>query len=240
MKFKKHIPTMFALAAMMTLGAALYVNVKTTHNEVVAYGNQVLENFEPYTALHIFLSVSRVMIDYREECNLGDLLYVNMDPLVYVKTEHATEIRVFMNENCDSCVLSFSSGMTETYYPNYHGTEVFVNLRNYLEPAQNIVNICATVYQGDCSISICEDFIYVISSIENGRVFNFNITNPVTNGKIQFSTDVIGNYEIYSIEGRLLDSGFVSGCEIDVSQLKNGVYLIRIGERTEKIVVNNL
>ena len=76
-----------------------------------------------------------------------------------------------------------------------------------------------------------------IEGIAENHIRSLNFTNPVTNGKLQFDSDVTGNYEIYSIEGRLLDSGFVSGCEIDVSQLKNGVYMIRIGGRTEKFVV---
>ena len=68
---------------------------------------------------------------------------------------------------------------------------------------------------------------------------NLSFTNPVTNGKLQFDSDVTSDYEIYSIDGRLLVSGWVSGSEIDVSQMKQGMYMIRIGERTEKFVVVN-
>ena len=103
------------------------------------------------------------------------------------------------------------------------------------------VDICFTLYRRECSYSLCEEFYYcVLGGINNVQSENLSFANPVTNGKLQFESDVTGNYEIYSIEGRMLDSGFVSGCEIDVSQLKNGVYMIKIGGRTEKFVVNNL
>ncbi|MBR5983173.1 MAG: T9SS type A sorting domain-containing protein, partial [Bacteroidales bacterium] len=120
---------------------------------------------------------------------------------------------------------------------------IFVDFRTYLgDIPSELLNVCVTAYRGDCSVSDCEEFLYHYwqnSGIDSIGVDGFNFTNPVTNGKLQFDSDVTGNYEIFSLEGRLLDCGFVSGCEIDVSQLKNGVYMIRIGEKTEKFVVNN-
>ena len=47
MKFKKHIPTLIALTAVLTLGVSLYVNHHKVHTEVDA--TPVTENFAPYT-----------------------------------------------------------------------------------------------------------------------------------------------------------------------------------------------
>ena len=47
MRIKKHIPTIIALTAVLTLGVSLYTNINKTHTETDAA--QVNENFAPYT-----------------------------------------------------------------------------------------------------------------------------------------------------------------------------------------------
>ena len=181
------------------------------------------------------------------ECNMDESLYAYYELMVLTKTLGADVVNVHMTANIDSCTLSSSNGVSYTLLPNYlepsyEGNSVIFSFSvgDILDYSNDTVNICVTIYRDNCSYSRCEDFYYcVLGGIDNVQSENLSFTNPVTNGKLQFDSDVTGNYEIYSIEGRLLDSGFVSGCEIDVSQLKNGVYMIRIGEKTEKFVVAN-
>ena len=113
----------------------------------------------------------------------------------------------------------------------------YIYLGDFLEEANVNVSLCATVYRDGCSVTTCEETYYALSGIDDIQSENLPFANPVTNGKLQFDSDVTGNYEIYSIEGRLLDSGFVSGNEIDVSQLKQGMYLLRINGVGYKVVV---
>ena len=215
-------------------------------NEGYSY---VPENFESFTALHIFLSVSRVLIDNREECNLNELLYVKFEamPMLCKDMMPNNKATISITADFDSCVCDFGNGVSHTFLPNDEEVSnegIYVDFKQYLgNIPSELLNVCITAYRGDCSVSDCEEFLYdysvVIGGIADNLIRSLNFTNPVTNGKLQFDSDVIGDYEIYSIEGRLLDSGYVSGSEIDVLQLKNGMYMIRIGERTEKFVVAN-
>lgn len=211
-------------------------------NEWYSY---VPENFEPFTTLHIYLSVSRVMIDYREECNLNDLLYVKFEamPMLCKDMMPNNQATISITADFDSCVCDFGNGVSHIFLPNdSDNSEIYVDLRQYLgNIPSELLNVCVTAYRGDCSVSDCEEFLYdysvVIGGIEDNAVESLNFTNPITNGKLQFDSDVTGDYEIYSIEGRLLDSGFVSGNEIDVSQLKQGMYLLKINGVGYKFVV---
>lgn len=179
------------------------------------------------------------------ECNIYESMYIYYEPLVLTKTIGAEVVRVYMPASIDSCELSSSNGVSYTLFPNYldlDGNSVFLYLdvREFLEYSNDTANICLTIYRDNCSFSRCEDFYHcVLGGIDDVQSKNLSFTNPVTNGKLQFDSDVTNDYEIYSIDGRLLVSGWVSGSEIDVSQLKQGMYMIRIGERTEKFVVGN-
>ena len=222
-----------------------YLAAMTFYEAILSNGwySFVPENFEPYTALHIFLSVSRVMIDYREECNLNDLLYVKFEamPMLCKEMMPNNQATISITADFDSCVCDFGNGVSHTFLPD-DGDYIYVDLKQYLgNIPSELLNVCVTAYRGDCSVSDCEKFLYdysvVIGGVTDNLIKSLNFTNPVTNGKLQFDSHVTGNYEIYSIEGRLFYSGYVSGCEIDVSQLKQGMYLLRINEVGYKFVV---
>ena len=233
-----------------------YLAALTFYNAIIYYDgySYAPESFEQFTALHIYVSVEGAIRNNSEECNLNDLLFAKLVPLgIYAKSTDPTyHINIDVSQDFDSCVCDFGNGVSHTFLPNDEevyaengfNNSIYVKFKKYLgDIPSELLNVCATVYRGDCSVTDCKEFLYdysmVIGGIAENLFESLNFTNPVTNGKLQFDSDVTGNYEIYSIEGRLLDSGFVSGSEIDVSQLKQGMYLIRIGERTEKFVVGN-
>ena len=64
MKIRKHIPTLIALTAVLTLGVSLYVNINKAPAEAEAY--QVNENFAPYTYSGSYYS------DHNIDFNAGD------------------------------------------------------------------------------------------------------------------------------------------------------------------------
>ncbi len=64
MRIKKHIPTIIALTAVLTLGVSLYVNINKAPIEAEAY--QVDENFAPYTYSGTYYS------DHNIDFNAGD------------------------------------------------------------------------------------------------------------------------------------------------------------------------
>ena len=64
MRIKKHIPTIIALTAVLTLGASLYVNFKKA--PVEADATQVNENFAPYTYSGTYYT------DHNIDFNAGD------------------------------------------------------------------------------------------------------------------------------------------------------------------------
>ena len=64
MRIKKHIPTIIALTAVLTLGVSLYVNINNSPAEAEAY--QVNENFAPYTYSGTYYS------DHNIDFNAGD------------------------------------------------------------------------------------------------------------------------------------------------------------------------
>ena len=181
---------------------------------------------------------------------MSESLFVYLDPKLMTKTVETNVVDIYLTADFDSCVLDFGNGITHTFFPDdgniyYNGKYGFlgdVSFREFLNSnAYNgDLNVCVTVYRGDCSVTDCEGFIYhywQINGIDDAEANYFGFTNPVTNGKIQFDSDAVGDYEIYSIDGRLLDSGWVSGCVIDVSQLKQGMYLLKINGVGYKFVV---
>ncbi len=179
-----------------------------------------------------------------EECNVYESLFLNFEPILTTKTINAEIISVSLPVDADSCVMSSSTGVTLSYTPDYYELEYYgrykilwVNVGDLFEYENHYVDICATVYRNGCSVTKCEEVYYVLGGIDDAQSENLSFANLVTNGKIQFDLDVTGNYEIYSIEGRLLVSGIVSDCEIDVSQLKQGMYLLRINGVGYKFVV---
>ncbi len=202
------------------------------------------ENIDYNTASNLRFAARHAAGNW-SECNIYESMYIYYEPLVLTKTIGAEVVRVYMPASIDSCVLSSSNGVSYTFFPNYldlDGNSVFLYLdvREFLEYSNDTANICLTIYRDNCSFSRCEDFYHcVLGGIDDVQSENLSFTNPVTNGKIQFGMDVVGDYEIYSMDGRLLVNGLVSGSEIDVSQLKQGMYMIRIGEWTEKFVVGN-
>ena len=225
---------------------------KTIYYGKYAYGDYASYrpdgiDFQNY--VHMYMAISGVISNNSEECNLNDMLFVKLVHLgTYAKSAVATHhADIKISHDFDSCVCDFGNGVSHTFLPNDEEVSndgIYVNFTTYLgNIPSELLNVCVTAYRGDCCVSDCEEFLYDysvgIEGIAENHIRSLNFTNPVTNGKLQFDSDVTGDYEIYSIEGRLLVSGFVSGCEIDVSQLKNGMYMIRIGERTEKFVVAN-
>ena len=209
------------------------------------------ENMDLMTSYNIERAASNAVTNNWVECNMSESLFVYLDPKLMTKTVETNVADIYLTADFDSCVLDFGNGITHTFFPDddyiYYNEKYgffYVSFRWFLNSnAYNgDLNVCVTVYRGDCNVTDCEEFIYhywQIDGIDDAETNYFGFVNPVTNGKLQFSTDVVGDYEIYSIEGRLLDSGYVSDSEIDVSQLKQGMYMIRIGERTEKFVVAN-
>ena len=60
--------------------------------------------------------------------------------------------------------------------------------------------------------------------------------NPVKN-KLYFENNMIGlNYKIYTVSGKLVQSGIVNHSSIDVTLLGKGVYFLKINNKTEKII----
>ncbi len=201
------------------------------------------ENIDWNVANLLHYAVQNAVYSNWSECNMDESLYVYFDVWIPTKTIGADYVQVYTPANIDSCVLTSSNGISYTFLPYDLDTwmgyaHLTISVRDFLEYSNDTANICVTIYRNNCSFSRCEDFYYcVLGGINNAQSENLSFTNPVTNGKLQFDSDVIGNYEIYSIEGRLLVSGFVSGCEIDVSQLKLGMYLLRINGVGYKFVV---
>lgn len=179
------------------------------------------------------------------ECNINELLFLYFEPQYITKAIGATCIGVNLTFDFDSCVFSSSSGVSYVVLPeetnNYTNGKYrtfYFWIENFLENQNDTVSISATVWRRGCSYTLSEEFYYcVLGGINNIQSENLSFTNPVTNGKLQFDSDVTGNYEIYSIEGRLLVSGFVSSSEIDVSQLKQEMYVLRINGVGYKFVV---
>ncbi|MBR6067733.1 MAG: T9SS type A sorting domain-containing protein [Bacteroidales bacterium] len=204
------------------------------------------ENLDGNTINKLFSASSNAVNSNWSECNMTESLFVNLEGDFFTKSGFSDRVTAYLTVDFDSCVVE-CGGVTHTYTQDYYdgisdqgGYKMFyIYLGDFLEEANVNVSLCATVYRDGCSVTTCEKTYYALSGINNAQSDNLSFSNPVTNGKLQFDSDLVGNYEIYSIEGRLLVSGFVSGCEIDVSQLKPGMYLIRIGERTEKFVVGN-
>lgn len=208
------------------------------------------ENMDWNTSYNIERAASNAVTNNWVECNMSESLFVYLDPKLMTKTVETNVVDIYLTADFDSCVLDFGNGITHTFFPDdgniyYNGKYGFlgdVSFREFLNSnAYNgDLNVCVTVYRGDCSVTDCEGFIYhywQINGIDDAEANYFGFTNPVTNGKIQFDSDAVGDYEIYSIDGRLLDSGWVSGSEIDVLQLKQGMYLLRINGVGYKFVV---
>jgi hypothetical protein len=201
------------------------------------------ENLDGNTINKLFSASSNAVNSNWSECNMDESLYVYFEVMMPAKTIGADYVQVYTPANIDSCVLSSSNGVSYTFLPNdldvWMGyAHLTISVRDFLEYSNDTANICVTIYRDNCSFTRCEDMYYCnLGGIDDAQSENLSFSNPVTNGKLQFDSDVTGNYEIYSIEGRLLDSGFVSGCEIDVSQMKQGMYLLRINGVGYKFVV---
>lgn len=225
------------------LAACTFYNV--LYNLGYYYGIYYLpDNIDEETRYKLVYASYNAVNDNWLECNVYESLFVNFEPILTTKTINASIIMVSLPVDADSCVMSSSAGVTLSFTPDYYDLEYYgryknlwVNVGDLFEHENHYVDICATVYRNGCSVTKCEEVYYVLGGIDDAQSENLSFTNPVTNGKLQFDSDVIGDYEIYSIDGHLLVSGFVSGCVIDVSQLKQGMYLLKINGVGYKFVV---
>ena len=197
--------------------------------------NYIPENIDWNIANLLQYAAQNAMSSNWSECNMDESLYVYFEVMMPAKTIGADYVQVYTPANIDSCVLTSSNGISDTFLPNdldvWMGyAHLTISIRDFLEYSNDTANICVTIYRDNCSFTN-------LGGIDDAQSENLSFTNPVTNGKLQFDSDVTGNYEIYSIEGRLLVSGYVSGSEIDVSQLKQEMYVLRINGVGYKFVV---
>lgn len=197
-----------------------------------------IENWGVETRFYLNYAVENAFYTYSTDCNLGNIMMVSvgLQPGL-CKMEIASAVEV----NCsyaDSCVCTFADMRRVEYEPVGDFT---VDLTMYLDESyeNQPITFYATLYKDGCSMSDCVEFVYVrnTSDVETNGINALSFVNPVVDGKIRFSEEVSGNYEIYSSDGRLLVGGVVSGNEIDVADLKSGMYLLKVGERSGKVVV---
>ncbi len=203
-----------------------------------AEGATFVSNLSADDAAVIQEVASNIVLDSLVTWRIKEDLYLNIEPLYQTKSYETSWLRVTMSNDADSCIVDFGNGMTANLNPATNGE--IITLRDYFgDNYDETYNICFYLYRGNCEhLCECVEVLYVRpSDIEDVANEIVSVANLVRDGKIVFSENVSGNYEIYSLEGRLLLSGNISGTEIEVSQLKAGMYLLKFNEITHKIVV---
>lgn len=124
MRIKKHVPTLFALTAVLTLGVALYVNVNN-RAPIENSAAQVNENFSPYTYTGTYYS------DHNIDFDAGD----GMDGALRIKLKNELKPKGF---------VEYSEGLSEHLQeadedPNNPNNMVMFYTRNSITktPANN-------------------------------------------------------------------------------------------------------
>lgn len=61
--------------------------------------------------------------------------------------------------------------------------------------------------------------------------------NPSNDGSFHIATATSGNYRIYALNGRLLQTGYLEAGENTITDLEAGIYVFKLGEKSVKVVV---
>lgn len=81
---------------------------------------------------------------------------------------------------------------------------------------------------------VTNTFVSIISNVQSNRLLNQIYPNPTT-GILTIKSDEIYNVEIYSIDGKLIQT-FGKNSEIDLSKFQNGIYIISIETQSQRFI----
>lgn len=122
--------------------------------------------------------------------------------------------------------------------------EIDYNFNSTLYPNGNyVLKVWAVDAAGNLSADSMQFTIDNFVGINSQKQNDLKIYPNPTKGTIfihSSSNTMLNNesFNIYSSDGRLVQSGTISNNQIDVSSLVNGFYVLKIGALTEKIVLN--
>ncbi len=139
-------------------------------------------------------------------------------------------------QNADSCFWEFGNGQTQWQYPTPDG--LFDNINSEYE-TEGTYNVCLTAYRKCETKKLCKELYLFDSNIQNIDKSKLELyPNPVT-GKILNTPDLYNGkiYKIYSIDGKLIKQEIVKNNKINLHYLPEGCYIIKINNKSHKIVI---
>ncbi|MDD4149388.1 MAG: T9SS type A sorting domain-containing protein [Bacteroidales bacterium] len=138
-----------------------------------------------------------------------------------------------ISENADSCYWEFGDGEAQWQYSPF-------DMMVHAYPEVGNYDVCLTGYgyNGCTSKTICKTEYISVTGFDNSIAKNSNIfPNPVKNGTIQITNHKEQNYSLYSTDGKQIRNSLIKNDIIDVSDVKAGVYILVIGDKSYKIVI---
>lgn len=183
---------------------------------------------------------------------------VDSKSLVPILKNQATEVRtwayseVFLSSATSSTnARAIRNNTYKLIHKDSTNTQEFYNLQTDPTETTNLLNRTLSSTERSNYITLCTEMGNLLgrsicqASVSTNEIFNIKkpiiAPNPATNTiNVKFDNIQSFDYQIYSIEGKILKSG-VTNNEINVADLPNGFYFLKINVSnntiTEKIVI---
>lgn len=182
-----------------------------------------------------------VIQDVANNIVLNDIQQWNLNEQLYLELELTNDsiLQVSTNTTWDSITYQLGDTLLQTCrQENFSGQFCISNIFDNQSDTTIIATI--TLYRG-CE-SECKTAEIQLSPATTTKITDYkddalSFQNPIVEGKIRFATNVYGEYKILSAEGRTIKVGKINNNEIDVTNLKSGVYLLLVGQKTSKFVI---
>ncbi len=168
------------------------------------------------------IDTSKMLVDFVEEFPVGgNYSYASFDNLTL---------------NADSCFWDFGDGNSIMQYPS--SNSLFEMIHHYYEQ-EGVYMVCLTGYKLCESVKVCIEIDFIVTKRdENLTKSTLVYPNPVPqNGNLNVANVNDEEYEIFTVDGKSIKKGKINMSGIDVSEIAQGNYIMKIGNEHFKFVI---
>jgi len=162
-------------------------------------------------------------------------LRVDFEPVYTTKSVYAN----FENytENADSCLWVFGDGQTEWQYPSF---DDYFDIMSHEYAIEDEYEICLKAYKGCETKQVCKiRYIWASEISKTEYQEKMFYPNPISNGILYTPGYNNIEYEIFSIDGKLLKKSFIRNNSINFINFSDGYYLLKMDGKSFRINVIN-
>lgn len=150
-------------------------------------------------------------------------------PTLSSKTD--SSIVLTLQEGCEYSIDNGTTWQDTVLFDGLDGNTLYSLIQRYAETAMSYASPASE------SLTVTTDISTAIDELENGRIKLY--PNPANNVVTASNAPVGACLIVYDISGGMVLQTIITNRQqlIDVSRLKNGVYLVKIGAVTQRLIV---